>query len=67
MIEPDESKIPAAIINFLGHGVAKDKWNEKGRKGILEEFMSNTENIRDRVINLSSEMSKQGRKEGRKS
>lgn len=67
MIEPDESKIPAAIINFLSHGVAKDKWNEKGRRGILEEFMRNTENIRGRVINLASEMSKLGRKEGRKS
>ena len=67
MIEPDESKIKTEIINFLSHGVAKDKWNEKGRRGILEEFMNNTENIRDRVINLASEMSKQGRKEGRKS
>ena len=67
MIEPDEPKIPDAIINFLSHGVAKDKWNEKGRRDILEEFMRNTENIRDRIINLASEMSKQGRKEGRKS
>ena len=67
MIEPDESKIPAAIVNFLSHGVAKDKWNEKSRRGILEEFMRNTEYLRDRIINLASEMSKQGRKEGRKS
>ena len=65
MIEPDESKIPAAIVNFLSHGVAKDKWNEKGRRGVLEDFMKNTDNIRDRVINLASEMSKQRRKEGR--
>lgn len=67
MIEPDESKIPTAIINFLSHGVAKDKWNEKGRRAVLEDFMRNTENIRDRVINLASEMSKQGRKEENKS
>lgn len=67
MIEPDESMIPTAILNFLSHGVAKDKWAEKGRRAVLEDFMRNTENIRDRVINLASEMSKQGRKEEVKS
>ena len=68
MIEPDETKIKTAIMNFLGHGVAEAKWNEKGRKKVLEDFMEkNKENIRDRIINLASEMSKQGRKEGRKS
>lgn len=67
MIEPIESKIPSAIIGFLSHGVAKDKWNEKGRKKVLIDFMDKKENIRDRVINLASEMSKQGRKEEKKS
>lgn len=58
MIEPDETMISEAIIQFISHGVARDKWNDKGRINALKQFLENTENIRDRVINLASEMSK---------
>ena len=66
MIEPDERKIPDSIMTFLNHGVAEEKWNEKGRKAALEGFMEKKDNIRDRVINLASEMAKQCRKEEKK-
>ena len=66
MIVPEEAEIPMAILAFLNHGVAKAKWEERGRKEALAEFMKTTDNIRDRIINLASEMGKKCRKEEKK-
>ena len=66
MIVPEEADIPKAILAFLDHGVAKAKWEERGRKEALAEFMKTTDNIRDRIINLASEMAKKCRKEEKK-
>lgn len=62
-ITPNETDIPRMILAFLNHGVAKEKWDEQGRKDALERFMENKNNIRDRIINLSSQMAKLCRKE----
>ena len=66
MVIPEETAIPTAINTFLNHGVAKSKWEEAGRKEALERFMEKTDNIRDRLINLASEMAKLCRKEENK-
>lgn len=66
MIVSKEADIPATILTFLDHGVAKTKWEERGRKEALVEFMNTTDNIRDRVMNLASEMAKKCRKEEKK-
>jgi hypothetical protein len=66
MIVPEEAEIPMAILAFLNHRVAKAKWEERGRKEALAEFMKTTDNIRDRIINLASEMGKKCRKEEKK-
>lgn len=63
MIAPDEAKIPEMIHDFLNHGVAKEKWEERGRRKALEAFMETTDNIRERIINLASEMAKKCREE----
>lgn len=49
--------IPAA---YLTHGVAADKWNERGRKKALEDFMKDLDdnNAQMAVINLAAEMAK---------
>lgn len=66
MVVSEETAIPTAINTFLNHGVAKSKWEEAGRKEALERFMEKTDNIRDRLINLASEMAKLCRKEENK-
>lgn len=66
MITPNETDIRANILSFLSHGVAKDKWEERKRKDVLDDFMKHTDNIRDRIINLASEMAKTCRKEEKK-
>ncbi|MBO5699235.1 MAG: hypothetical protein J6R79_04445 [Bacteroidaceae bacterium] len=45
---------------YLGHGVAEDKWRERGRLGKFKEFFENMseENVQIAVINLASEMQK---------
>ena len=63
MIATEEGNIPAMVLAFLDHGVAKAKWEERGRKEALEQFMTNTYNIRERMMNLASEMAKICRKE----
>lgn len=63
MIATEEGNIPTMIRAFLDHGVAKAKWEERGRKEALEQFMTNTYNIRERIMNLASEMAKKCRKE----
>ena len=45
---------------YLTHGVAADKWNERGRKKALEDFMKDLDdnNAQMAVINLAAEMAK---------
>lgn len=69
MIVPNEIEISQKILYFIGHGVAKDKWEDRGRKKALTDFMNkpeNSKNIRERIINLASEMAKKCRKEEKK-
>ena len=48
------------VDGFLDHGVAKDKWEDRGRKLKLDKFMQDNKdsNLSDKIINLSSEMAK---------
>ncbi|MBR4324619.1 MAG: hypothetical protein IKP73_03710 [Bacteroidales bacterium] len=48
------------VDGFLDHGVAKDKWEDHGRKIKLDEFMepNKNNNLSEKIINLSSEMAK---------
>jgi hypothetical protein len=50
---------------YLTHGVAADKWNERGRKKAFKEFFDklSEENAQMAIINLAAEMSKKCRKE----
>lgn len=50
---------------YLTHGVAADKWNERGRKKIFKEFFDklSDENAQMAIINLAAEMAKKCRKE----
>lgn len=45
---------------YLTHGVAKEKWDERGRRRLLKEFFDNTkdEMIQFAMINLAAEMAK---------
>lgn len=59
---------PDAIIeridDYLGHGVARDKWEERGRRNALLSFLRNRVEaavLRDVVINLAAEMAKKTR------
>ena len=62
--EEQEKQIPAA---YLTHGVAKDKWDERGRFKVFKEFFEKLtdENAQWALINLSAEMAKVCRKEER--
>jgi hypothetical protein len=61
-----KEEIKAALFTgehaFLTRGVAKDKWQEKGRLSKLQEFINDDdltdENIQQALINLASEMAK---------
>ena len=44
---------------YLAHGVAKDKWSERGRSGLLKEFIES--NGVAATVNLASEMAKKCR------
>ena len=50
---------------YLTHGVAADKWNERGRKKAFKEFFDklSEENAQMAIINLSAEMAKKCKKE----
>lgn len=52
---------------YLTHGVAADKWNERGRKKTFKEFFDklNDENAQMAIINLAAEMAKKCRKENK--
>jgi hypothetical protein len=50
---------------YLVHGIAAEKWSERGRLRRLKEFIVslNDANVLNAVVNLSSEMAKKCRKE----
>lgn len=59
---------PDAIIerieDYLGHGVARDKWEERGRRRVLLSFLRSKVGAADLqgvVINLAAEMAKKTR------
>lgn len=60
MIISDSEKLITAIDAFLLHGVAKDKWEERGRKKLLDSFMKENKDkdLQSIMINLASEMAK---------
>ena len=60
MITTEGHSLTTAVENFLNHGVAKDKWEERGRKEKLIRFMKahETEDLQNIIINLASEMAK---------
>lgn len=60
MIHRTKSSLVHEIEGYLGHGVAKDKWDERGRKNTLMEFLKelNDENISITIVNLAAEMAK---------
>jgi hypothetical protein len=77
--EPDARDIVSLLfINeeaYLNHGVAKDKWEERGRKRAFDVFIStlkddgfNNKEIRLTIINLATEMAKiaGGKNDGKK-
>lgn len=53
---------------YLEHGIAKDKWDEGGRKKKLQEFINglpenmDNEDVRLAVVNLAAEMAKRCRR-----
>lgn len=53
--------------SYLTHGVAADKWNERGRLNAFKEFVENLtdNNAQNAIINLAAEMAKVCRKEGK--
>ena len=57
---------------YLEHGIAKEKWDEGGRKKILQEFINDllenmdNEDVRLAVVNLAAEMEKRCRKKEEK-
>lgn len=60
MITADGRQLITAIDAFLSHGVARDKWEEQGRKDRLDRFMNQHVNgdLQSIMINLASEMAK---------
>lgn len=60
MIKSDGAELMKMVDSFLDHGVAKDKWEERGRKAKLDKFMKDnlSNNLSEKLINLSSEMAK---------
>lgn len=53
---------------YLTHGVAKDKWEERGRKKTFEEFFYNKltdDNAQIAIINLAAQMAKRCRNNGK--
>lgn len=53
------------IKEYIEHGIAKDKWDERGRKTCFMEFLKKWENcdmLQDVAINLASQMAKDSKK-----
>ena len=62
MSATEDSRIIGFIETYLSKGIAKDKWEERGRRKILIKFLEDNKpiaSVRDLVINLSSEMAKE--------
>ena len=61
-VDRDGKSVPDA---YLTHGVAADKWKERGRLKLFKEFVEklSDENAQVAIINLASEMQKDCRKE----
>lgn len=62
VIEKDGKRIPNA---YLTHGVAAEKWRERGRLDALKDFIKklNDENAQCAIINLAAEMAKKCKKD----
>jgi len=60
MISPDSHVLISYIDSYLSHGIAKDKWEERGRKKRLDDFMkaNKDKDLQSIMINLASEMAK---------
>lgn len=60
MISPDSHVLISYIDSYLSHGIAKDKWEERGRKKRLDDFMraNKDRDLQSIMINLASEMAK---------
>ena len=60
MISPDSHVLISYIDSYLSHGIAKDKWEERGRKMRLDDFMkaNKDKDLQSIMINLASEMAK---------
>lgn len=63
MVTPDSKKLIDAIDAYLSHGVAKDKWEERGRKKLLDSFMNENKDkdLQSIIINLASQMAKKSK------
>ena len=60
MIATDSKQLIELVDSFLNHGVAKDKWEERGRKKRLDDFMNDNKDndLISIMINLASVMAK---------
>ena len=61
VIKYDKKKEPEKKQGYIVHGVAAEKWNECGRRKVLEDFLKNPQfkgHLQEAVINLASEMAK---------
>ena len=60
MVSPDSHVLISYIDSYLSHGIAKDKWEERGRKKRLDDFMrvNKDRDLQSIMINLASEMAK---------
>lgn len=60
MISSDSNVLISYINSYLSHGVAKDKWEERGRKKHLDDFMeaNKDKDLQSIMINLASVMAK---------
>lgn len=57
----DEQGNPDKKQGYINHGVAAERWNERGRQKVLEDFLKNPQfkgHLQEAVINLASEMAK---------
>lgn len=65
MATKDEDCIMTNIAQYLTHGVAKVKWEDRRRWEKLKTFLEDNEkyNIRELIINLASEMGKKCKQE----
>ena len=60
MIESDPQELKAIIKQYIEHGVAKEKWEEFGRKKKLLDFLDKhlSDDLQSYIIQLSSIMAK---------